>query len=286
MQKVAIVTDGGYGLSKKILEEYDISLVPYGLYIDGKEYKTDIDITTDKLMKIINEKKVNPKTSSISLGDLINVYKFLKKNNKSIISIFMSEKLSTATFDILRIAKKNLDNDIEIIDSLQAGPGKELIVLEAAKLAKTGKNSKEVSDYAREVISKTNSIYGVPDLMYLYRGGRIGRARALMGSAMNVIPIVAIRDMEGTVSPIGKGNNFLKVNEQIIEIIKKDLVKLKATKIKICIIEQADNIAASQHLRKVLEENIKCDEILEADLGCTALVHLGPKSWGIGYYVI
>jgi len=285
MQEVAIVTGSGHGLPKKIVAEYNINLIPFGISIGGEHYKSDVDITTDKLIKIINEKKVNPKTSSLSLGDLVSIYKSLKEENKSIVSIFMSLKLSTATIDASRIAKKNVGGNIEIINSLQAGPGKELIVLEAAKLAKAGKSKEEILDYTKEVISKTNSIYGIPDLMYLYRGGRIGKAKALMGSVMKVIPIVAIRDMEGTVSPIGKAGNIFQVNEKIIEVIEMDLEKLKATKIKSCMIGHADNTLAAQHLKKVLEENIECKEILEVELGCAATAHLGPKSWGIGYYV-
>ena len=106
-----------------------------------------------------------------------------------------------------------------------------------------------------------------------------------MGSAMKVIPIVAIRDMEGMVSPVGKARNVFKVNEKIVEAIGEDLKKMKASKVKSCIIGHANNILAAQHLKKVLKENIKCEEILEVEIGCTATVHMGPKSWGIGYYI-
>ena len=106
MQEIVIVTGSGHGLLKKISEKYDIVLIPFGISIDGKYYKSDVDITTDKLIKIINEKKVNPKTSSLSVGDLVNIYASLKEKNKSIVSIFMSGKLSTSTLDASKIAKK------------------------------------------------------------------------------------------------------------------------------------------------------------------------------------
>ena len=77
----------------------------------------------------------------------------------------------------------------------------------------------------------------------------------------------------------------LKVNEKIVEAIGEDLKKMKASKVKSCIIGHANNILAAQHLKKVLKENIKCEEILEVEIGCTATVHMGPKSWGIGYYI-
>jgi len=285
MQKVAIVTGSGHGLPEKLVKEYDINLFPFGISIEDKNYKDGIDITPDKLLKIIYNKKVNPKTSAPSPLDLANIYKSLKEEGKSIVSILMSSKLSAATLEAAKKAKEDVGDDIEIIDSLQAGPGKELIVLEAAKLAKAGKSKEEVIAYTKKVISRTNSVYGIPDLVYLYRGGRIGRAKVLMGSMMKVIPIVAIRDMEGSVSPVGRARNMFQVNEKIVESIKMDLEKLEANKVKSFVIGHADNKEAAQHLRKVIEKNIKCQEILEMEFGCAAIIHPGPRSWGVSYYI-
>ena len=133
----------------------------------------------------------------------------------------MSAGLSSATLEAARRASEELGGDIEIIDSRQIAGGQEIIALEAARIAKEGKSKSEIVEYVKKIVPRTNSIFGIPDLMYLYHGGRIGRAKALMGSMMKVIPIVAVRDMEGIVSPIGRARNVSQVNEKIVEVIKK-----------------------------------------------------------------
>ena len=168
MKKVAIVTGSGHGLPEEIVKEYNINIVPFGISIGNESYKDGFDITADELIKMIYEKKINPKTSALNTADLINTYKSLKQEGKSVISIFTSSKLSAATFEAAKNAKENVgEEDIEIVDSLQAGSGKELIVLEAAKLAKEGKSKEEVLEHTRKVISRTNIIYGIHGVMYL-----------------------------------------------------------------------------------------------------------------------
>ena len=168
---------------------------------------------------------------------------------------------------------------------MQAAQGKELIVLESAKLAKAGKSKEEVVNHTKKVIARTNSVFGIPDLKYLYYGGRIGRAKVLMGSMMKVIPMVAIRDMEGMVSPVGRARNIFQVNQKIVDIIKEDLKKFNANKVKSIVIGHADNKEAVQSLKKIIEENINYEEMLEMEFGCAAIVHPGPKAWGAGYYI-
>lgn len=285
MQKVAIVTGSGHGLPEKLAKEYNINLYHFGISIGNNNYVDSVDITPDKLLKIIYDEKINPKSSAPSPLELANIFKTLKEEGKSIVAILMSSKLSSATLEAAKKAKENVGGDIEIIDSLQIAPGKELIVLEAAKLAKEGKSKEEVVACTKKVISRTNSIYGVPDLMYLYRSGRIGRAKVLMGSAMKVIPIIAVRDMEGSISPVGRARNMFQVNEKIVENIKMDLEKFKASKVKSLVVSHADNKEAAQQLRELIEKNIECQEILEMEFGCVAIVHPGPKTWGAAYYI-
>jgi len=284
MQKVAIVTGSGHGLTKELAEEYDIKLFPFPLFIDGKSYLDGIDITPDEILKAMYQGKI-PKSSAPSPAHLISIFKPLIDEGKSIIVILMSSGLSSATLEATKRAKEKLGGDIEIIDSRQITGGQEIIVLEAAKLAKAEKSKSEIVEYVKKIIPRTNSIFGIPDLMYLYHGGRIGRARALMGSVMKVIPIVAVRDMEGIVSPIGRARNASQVNEKIVEVIKKDLEKFESNKIKTFIIGHADNEQAALELKETLEKNFDYGEMLMLPFGCIATIYPGPKSWGVAYCI-
>ena len=106
-----------------------------------------------------------------------------------------------------------------------------------------------------------------------------------MGSIMKVIPIIAIRDMEGMVSPVGRARSIFQVNQKIVDAIKEDLKKFNANKVKSIVIGHADNEEAAGSLKKVIEENIECENIMKIEFGCAAIIHPGPKSWGAAYYI-
>jgi len=201
-------------------------------------FKDGVDIMPGEMIKMMYEKKIVPKTSAPTAADIISICESIKNGGKTPIFVLMSSKLSAATFESVNNAGKKMGEDIEMIDTRLAGPGKELIVLEAAKLAKA--------------IARTNSIWGIPDLKYLHLGGRIGRGKVLMGSMMKVIPMIAIRDMEGTISPVGRARSISQVNQKIVDTIKEDLKKFNANKVKSIVIGHADNKEAAQNLKKII----------------------------------
>ena len=285
MKEVTIVTGSGHGLPERIIKEYGIVIFPFGIHIGNESFKDGVDIMPDEMIKMMYEKKIVPKTSAPTAADIISICKSVKNDGKTPIFVLMSSKLSVATFESINNVGKKLGEDIEIMDTLQAGPGKELIVLEAAKLAKAGKSKEEIVSHTNKVIAGTNSIWGIPDLKYLYLGGRIGRSKVLMGSMMKVIPMVAIRDMEGTISPVGRARSMSQVNQKIVDSIKEDLKKFNANKVKSIVIGHADNKEAAQSLKKIIEENINYEEILVMEFGCAAIIHPGPKAWAAGYYI-
>jgi DegV family protein with EDD domain len=285
MSEVVIVTGSGHGLPERIIKEYGIAIFPFGIHIGNEGFKDGVDIMPDEMIKLMYEKKIVPKTSAPTVADIISIYESIKSKGKTPVFVVMSSKLSAATFESVNNAGKKLGEDIEIIDNLQACQGKELIVLEAAKLAKAGKSKEEIVSYINKVIARTNSIFGIPDLKYLQLGGRIGRGKVLMGSMMKVIPMVAIRDMEGTISPVGRARSMSQVNQKIVGTIKEDLKKFNASKVKSIVIGHANNKEAVQNLKKIIEENINYEEILVMEFGCAVIIHLGSKAWGAAYYI-
>ncbi len=285
MKEVTIVTGSGHGLPEKTIKEYGIVIFPFGIHIGNESFRDGVDIMPDEMIKMMYEKKIVPKTSAPTAADIISICESVKNDGKTPIFVLMSSKLSAATFESISNAGKKLGEDIEIMDTRQAGPGKELIVLEAAKLAKAGKSKEEIVSHTNKVIAGTNSNWGIPDLKYLHLGGRIGRGKVLMGSMMKVIPMVAIRDMEGTISPVGRARSMSQVNQKIVDAIKEDLKKFNANKVKSIVIGHADNKEAAQSLKKIIEENINYEEILVMEFGCAAIIHPGPKAWAAGYYI-
>ena len=285
MQDVVIVTGSGHGLPEEIINEYGIKIFHYGIHIGDEAFSDGVDIKLESMLKLMYEKGIAPKTSAPSIGELVNIIESIKKEGKSPVFVVMSSLLTAATYEALENAKRKTGADIEVVDTKQVASAKELIVIEAATAARAGKDMKEVAGHARKVAARTNSVFGVPDLKYLHLSGRIGRAVVLMGSMMKVIPIVAIRDMEGAVAPVGRARNVIQVNQKIVEVIKGDLKKFNADRVKTIIIGHSDNREAASSLRKAIDKNISYGEMLEMEFGCVATAQAGPKTWGAGYYI-
>ena len=284
MAKVKILVGSNNEIPSSLLKKYDIKVIPFSLSLGEKNFK-DGDITQGEFLEKIKATKLFPKTAALSVGELANAYKELTKEGNSIVSIHMSSGLTAATLYAAQNAKKITKADVEIIDTKQTCGGVGLIVLEAAKAAEQGKTKEEVVKITKKVISRTNSIFALPDMEYLYRGGRIGKAKSLMGSLLKIIPLIAIRDQTGVVTPVGKARNISQANEKIIETIKLDMGKTGAKKIK-CIISHVDNKPAADELKNSLQKNFECEQIIETEANCVAIVYTGPKAWGVSYYLI
>ncbi len=286
--KNKIITGAGHALTKQLAEKYRIRTVPYSFFIDGQNYLEGELSAADFLDKTKKIKKAKdfPKTSALSAGLLAEIFAKLPKNEYNIFCVIMSKELTAGTYLALKQAKKIANRpEIKIIDTRQTAMGKDLIALEIAEFAKTAKNIDEIMGFSEKIISSANSIFALPNLKYLYYGGRIGKAKALMGSLFKTIPLIGFRNKKGVVEPLGKAMTINKTNQKIIEQIKSDLDKKQGDKIK-CMISDADNQAAKDNLKHQLIKNFKDIEIIQGEMGCTAICHVGPKSWGVGYMII
>lgn len=284
MARMKIVTGSNHGLPKSIIEKYDIRIIPFPLSLGEENYRDGIDITLEDFLKKLKNTKLSPKTAALPMGELNKAYQELSEEADAIFSVQMSSGLSIATYQAAQKARETVKADVEVVDTKQTLGGVGLIILEIAEAIKRRKSKAEVLQIINEVRTRTNSIFALPDIMYLYRGGRIGRAKSLLGSIMKIIPLIAFRNEEGMVSPLGKARNVFQANEKIIGTIKSDMEKVGSTKIR-CVISDVDNKIAARQLKETLQKNFEC-EIIEGEMPCCGVVYLGPKAWGLAYYLI
>lgn len=286
MEKVAIVTGSNHGIPQSLIEEYGIHMIPFFISLGDETFRDAVDITPGEFLEKVKKSKLYPKTAALPIGELAEAYRKAAKEGRSVVSIHMSSGLSLPTHENAKKAKELVpEADIEIIDSRLTWFPIGLVVLEAAKAAREGKDKAEVAKIAKEVISRTSCVFGLPDLEYLHRGGRIGKAKSLLGALMKVIPIVAIRPEDNIITPVGRGRNIRQVNQRMIEVIRADMERIGAKKIKCMIGDVGDNPEATRDLKGALEQNIDCDEIIEG-FTRVEIVHVGPGAWGVGYYLL
>lgn len=280
MAKIGIVTESVAGISPSLIKEYGIKVIPFPIILGREVFRDGVDIQPKKFLEKVKKSKEFPKTASLPIGELAEAYKAFMQEGKAVFSMHMSSGLSIATHDSAQKAKEMVSKaEVEIFDTKQIIGGIQLIVLEAARAIREGKSKEEVLRIAQEARENTNLLRALPDLEYLYRGGRIGKARVLMGSLMKVIPIIAVRNV---VTPVGKERSPTQANEEMVKTIDADLEKrgLKGLK---CIIEHVNNEEAARELKAMVEVKFRPEEITLKETGCCGIVHTGPQSWGIAY---
>ncbi|MDP6402396.1 MAG: DegV family protein [SAR202 cluster bacterium] len=201
---VKVVTDSTSDLHPELAESLGLTVVPLNVHFGTEEYYKDgIDLSADEFYERLVGGTELPKTSQPSVGDFIEVYERLGRDADGILSVHISSKLS-GTFNSAVQARAQVDVGcpIEVIDTLQVSMGLGMTAQEAARAAQGGAGLEDVAEAARNAAERCQCIVLFETLEYLEKGGRIGKARALLGTLLRIRPLIIIQ--EGEVHELGK----------------------------------------------------------------------------------
>lgn len=219
---VKIVTDSTADLPAQLAQELGITVVPVYLRFGDKVYRDGVDISQDEFYQKLVESPVHPTTSQPTPADFANVYHKLSEGADEIVSIQVTSKLSGTYNSALQgrelAATKCL---IEVVDSLSISMGLGLIAMAAARLAEAGESLPGVMAEVRQSIPNIRLLCIFDTLKYLLLGGRIGKAKALLGSILNVKPLITIRD--GELVPAGQARTRSRGIERLVDFVKNAL---------------------------------------------------------------
>ncbi len=194
---VKIVTDSTSDLPSPVAEELGITVVPVYLRFGDKVYRDGVDISHDEFYQKLVTSPVHPSTSQPSPLDFANVYSKLSEETDEVVSIHLSSKTSGTYESALRgRGMVGPGCRIEVIDSFLLSMALGLIVMAAARLARAGESLQAVMEEIRQAILQIRVLGVFDTLKYLLLGGRISRARALVGTLLNVKPLLTMRDGE------------------------------------------------------------------------------------------
>ena len=193
MSKIAIVTDSTADISRELIEKNNIRVIPLYVNFEDASYVDDgVSITNQQFYEKLRNVKVLPKTAQPTPNDFMQAYKDVLKDNDSIISIHISKKMS-GTIDSAEMAKKELaGEDIVIIDSGLVHMPLGVVVLKAAEFAGKGKSKEEIIEAIDKLRQQMTILFIPRNLKYLIMGGRIGRARGLIASILEINPILTL----------------------------------------------------------------------------------------------
>ena len=206
---VRIVTDSASDIPGDMARELGVAVVAQNVHFGTQTFKDNVTITPDDFYSMLADSPELPKTSQVSPGDFKQVYDELGGDADGIVSIHISSRLSGTYNSALQgAAATSAACPVEVIDSLQGSMGLGLVVIAAAGAANRGADRDEVAALARGAAARSQCFTLLETLEYLRKGGRIGKAQALIGSILKIKPMVIIRD--GEASPLGKARTFPK----------------------------------------------------------------------------
>ena len=269
-----IVTDSVSDLPPTAARASDITVVPLYVAIGGETYRDGVDIDADRFYSLLDELPNLPTTSQPSVADFQEVYRRLLDQGHQVVSIHVSAKLS-GTLNSAAQARESLDDpsQIEVVDSQLAGGAQALLSISAARWAGEMSDHSEVARRVERSIGQNHGFVVVDTLKYLAKGGRIGKAQALLGGALQLKPILSIRD--GEARPVDRPRTRRRAMARIIRIVR-ELAPISQLQV-----SYTTGKAHALAIRDELADLVEPEHIVESRFGPVLGTHLGPNTIGV-----
>jgi DegV family protein with EDD domain len=282
-KNVAILTDSTASIPETILEELNIHTVAYFIHRGSEVLRDLVTIQRDEFLKWLMTARFLPTTASPGPGDYFYAYKELSRaGHDQIVSIHMTSKGSGA-YQAALLAQSMLQDKfphvrVEVIDTRNVSLCQGWMAIEAARAALAGLKLDEVAAWVKSMIPVTRMIQTAGTLKYLHMGGRIGKARQLVGSLLNIKPLISMED--GDIVPVGMARSRGQAYQAMVDRVEQSVGK---SRIKIAYVH-AGARQEVEKLRKAVESRLNAVESLIAELSPALAVHTGPGTAGLCYF--
>ena len=274
MGKVRIVADSTSDIPAEVRERLGITMVPLKVLFGEETYLDSITINTEQFYERLKSSPVLPTTSQPSPLEFSEVYERLLDEDPEapILSIHLAANLS-GTHQSAVIAKSMLERpaDITIVDSKSASYGTGLQVVKAARMAQAGESKERILEELQRLQDDMELYFLVDTLEYLHKGGRIGRASALIGSILNIKPILSL-DKDSSVYSVDKVRGTKKAIGRIAELLKTSFGDAPVG----LIIAGSDNREAAEELGSRVKSELNVKDVSYTTVGSVIGVHTGP----------
>ncbi len=282
MQKVAIVVDSLSCLTKELVEQYGITIVPLNFYAGGKLYKDWVDITPSEAYELFLKDPESFKTSAISPGDCIKAYHEASKRAESILCVTISAKLS-AVYSAAQGAKDQVKTElpqtsIEVLDSQTTTAAEGFVALAAARAAAEGKGMAEVVKAAEEVRDKVNFIALLDTIRHVYRTGRIPKIAAVAGSMLGIKPMLTTSS--GMVRFMGAVRNKGHGIDRLLEIMRK---RVGVSPVHVAVMH-AYALEEAERLKERVSSEFNCAELWLTEFSPIMGYATGTGTVGFAFY--
>lgn len=283
MREFIISTETNSDLSTEFLAQNNVLVIPHYYTVEDKEYGIGLEELTIK--EFYDEMRAGKKVGTMASNPAVILEKFteIAKQGKDILHISFSSALSSGCQNIINGANEVMeeypDCKIIVIDTLSASLGEGILIKKALEMKAEGKTIDEAADWARSVVDHINVLFTVDDLDYLYRGGRLSKTSAVLGTMINLKPVLHV-DEEGKLVPIAKVRGHKKAINTLLETMDANLGSYKDKQVFIGIMH-GDCEEEANKLADKIKEKYGYKEFVIEPIGPSIAAHTGPGTMGL-----
>jgi DegV family protein with EDD domain len=279
MARIALVTDSTSDIPPELAQHYRITVVPQVLIWGSETFADGVNIQPAEFYARLKTATVMPSTSQATVAAFMEIFQELLDQDYQILAILVSDKLS-GTINSAMQAKEHLPAGapIEVVDSQSVSMGLGLNVLHVARVLEQGAILSEATALAHWAIEHTGVVLTVDTLEFLYRGGRIGSGSRFMGTALNIKPILEVRD--GRVEAVERVRTRGKSLSRVVDLVEAQIGG--QTPVHIAALHA--NSEADAHI--LLDDacaRINVEEKIFSIVGPVVGTHAGPGTVGLAY---
>jgi DegV family protein with EDD domain len=278
---IKIVTDSTAYLPEATIRQHDIRIVPLYVHFGEQAFKEGVELSNQEFYARLKEAPELPTTSQPSAGEFHEVFKELADAGHEIVAVTISSKLS-GTWNSAMAAKEMMPGvPISVVDSLSTSVGLELMVEAAIEASAAGATHQEIVEQIEAIRDRVHLLFVVDTLEYLAKGGRIGNARAFLGTLLKVKPILAIQN--GLIEPMEQVRSKRKALARMLDLTQ-DYLGEGCPEAKVAVMNALVDEEA-RALAQELKTRWGCGEPLVSDVGPVIGTHTGPGAIGVAAYI-
>lgn len=276
---IHIITDTTAALPKDLAERYHIPVIPQVVLFGEESYLEEVELSTGEFMRRLQAAKSLPKTAAPPPGLFIEAFRERVGPDKTIICIHPSSDLSGTVRSALTAKEEFPQADIRVVDTRTiAGPLATMVVM-AAEWAQAGVDADTIIARLEALIPRTHIFFLVATLEYLQKGGRIGGAQALIGSLLQVKPLLELRD--GRVETLERERTHRRALARLKELVVARAPHGPEAHVSVMHAEAAD---VAQELAANLAAQLGIEEPPITNLPPAIVTHAGPGMLGVGFF--
>lgn len=282
MSEYVITTDNNSDLPEKYLKDHGVGCMYLSYSMDGKNYTHENFLPEHEFYEAMRNGSM-PTTAQVNPENAKALLEPYLKEGKDILHIAFSSGLS-GTYNSSRIAAEELmeeypDRKIIVVDSLSASLGQGLLVWLAQQKKELGQTLEDVADWVEKNKLKMVHLFTVDDLNHLYRGGRVSRTTAIVGSMLNIKPVLHV-DNEGKLTAIGKVRGRKKALQELVKLMDEKIGSFGADCDTI-FISHGDCEQDAQYVAEKVKEKYNIKNIIINQVGATIGAHSGPGTMAL-----